>query len=37
MFILYSLLKPFNNSNNKWTNNNIAKLKKELGLALKEE
>jgi hypothetical protein len=36
-FALYPLLKPLNSSNNRWTNSNIAKFKKELRLALKEQ
>jgi hypothetical protein len=37
VFVPYFLPKPSNNSDNGWTNNNIAKLEKELGLALEEE
>jgi len=35
--IFYFLPKPSNSSNNGWTNESIAKLEKELGLALEEE
>jgi hypothetical protein len=34
---LYSLPKPFDRSDDGWTNESMAKLEKELGLALEEE
>jgi hypothetical protein len=34
--VLYSLPKLPDYGDNRWTKNNIAKLEKELGLALKE-
>jgi hypothetical protein len=35
--MLYSLPKPSDSGDDGWTNENMAKLEKELGLALKEE
>jgi hypothetical protein len=35
-FTLYSFFKLLDNGNGKWIEDNIVKLKKELGLALKE-
>ena len=34
--MLHSLPKPSNSGDNRWTNKNIAKLEKELGVALEE-
>jgi hypothetical protein len=36
-FALHSLPKPSGSGDDKWTNESMAKLEKELGLALEEE